>query len=151
MLGDNDEDMALAAQTLVRCGGGEVAVQDGKVLGLVELPVCGLMSDQHVEKVANQVAHMEEVWKAMGCTMPSPFMTLSGLHPRAAPYRPRLRGLRALLPGAAGSGRVRALRKHCANAGACCETCSQQAPSFKGAAFKEAAFVFSLPRRTGVL
>ena len=79
VLGDNDEDMALAAQTLVRCGGGEVAVQDGKVLGLVELPVCGLMSDQHVEKVANQVAHMEEVWKAMGCTMPSPFMTLSGL------------------------------------------------------------------------
>ena len=54
-------------------------MQDGKVLGLVELPVCGLMSDKHVEKVANQVAHMEEVWKAMGCTMPSPFMTLSGL------------------------------------------------------------------------
>lgn len=76
VMGDNDEDMALAAQTLVECGGGEVSVMDGKVLALVKLPVCGLMSDQPVEVVADQVAKNDAAWKAMGCTMPSPFMTM---------------------------------------------------------------------------
>ena len=68
--------MALAAQTLVECGGGEVAVQDGRVLALVELPVCGLMSDKHVEEVAQEVAAIEQAWADMGCKMPSPFMTM---------------------------------------------------------------------------
>ena len=76
VVGDNDEDMALAAQTLVECGGGEVAVQDGKVLALVELPVCGLMSDKHVDEVAEKVAQIEKAWSDMGCKMPSPFMTM---------------------------------------------------------------------------
>ena len=76
VMGDNDEDMALAARTLVECGGGEVAVADGKVLALVELPVCGLMSTEPVEVVAEKVARARSAWKQMGCTMPSPFMTM---------------------------------------------------------------------------
>ena len=76
VVGDNDEDMALAARTLVECGGGEVAVRDGKILALVKLPVCGLMSDRHVEEVADEVAEIERAWVEMGCTMPSPFMTM---------------------------------------------------------------------------
>lgn len=76
VMGDNDEDMALAAQTLVECGGGETAVVDGKILALVELPVCGLMSAGSIDDVAAQVAKAEEAWKQMGCTMPSPFMTM---------------------------------------------------------------------------
>ena len=43
VLGTNDEDMALAANTLAACGGGMVVVADGEVLGLVELPIAGLM------------------------------------------------------------------------------------------------------------
>lgn len=76
VMGDNDEDMALAARTLAECGGGEVAVADGKVLALVELPVCGLMSTERVEVVAEKVARAREAWAQMGCTMPSPFMTM---------------------------------------------------------------------------
>lgn len=76
VVGDNDADMVLAARTLVACGGGEVAVEDGKVLGLVELPICGLMSPHHVEDVTADVAQVEEAWRAMGCGMPSPFMTM---------------------------------------------------------------------------
>lgn len=76
VMGDNDEDMAIAARTLAECGGGEVAVQDGKVLALVRLPVCGLMSDQSVEVVSAEVDKIEDAWKQMGCTMPSPFMTM---------------------------------------------------------------------------
>ena len=76
VMGDNDEDMALAARTLAECGGGEVAVADGKVLALVELPVCGLMSTERVEVVAEKVAAARRAWEQMGCTMPSPFMTM---------------------------------------------------------------------------
>ena len=76
VVGDNDADMALAARTLAECGGGEVAVADGQVLALVRLPVCGLMSDGRVEDVAAEVAAVENAWKQMGCTMPSPFMTM---------------------------------------------------------------------------
>lgn len=88
VVGDNDADMALAAQTLVDCGGGEVAVADGKVLALVKLPVCGLMSDKHVEEVAEDVAAIEKAWADMGCTMPSPFMTMGIL---SLPCVPKLR------------------------------------------------------------
>ena len=76
VMGDNDEDMALAARTLAECGGGEVAGADGKVLALVELPVCGLMSTERVEVVAEKVGAARRAWEQMGCTMPSPFMTM---------------------------------------------------------------------------
>ena len=76
VMGDNDADMALAARTLAECGGGEVAVADGKVLALVELPVCGLMSDRRIEEVAEKVAGIEAAWAQMGCSLPSPFMTM---------------------------------------------------------------------------
>ena len=76
VMGDNDEDMALAARTLAECGGGEAAVADGKVLALVELPVCGLMSTERVETVAEKVGAARRAWEQMGCTMPSPFMTM---------------------------------------------------------------------------
>ncbi len=76
VMGDNDEDMALAAATLAECGGGEVAVADGRVLALVELPVCGLMSTERVEVVAEKVARARAAWGQMGCAMPSPFMTM---------------------------------------------------------------------------
>ena len=76
VMGDNDEDMALAVTTLVACGGGEVAVADGEVLALVELPVCGLMSTERVEVVAEKVGRMSEAWRKMGCALPSPFMTM---------------------------------------------------------------------------
>jgi adenine deaminase len=76
VLGDNDEDMAIAANALMKCGGGEVAVVDGEIKAQVALPVCGLMSDERVDQVAAEVAKVEGVWREMGCTMPSPFMTL---------------------------------------------------------------------------
>lgn len=77
VVGSNDEDMALAANTLIECGGGAVAVRDGKVLGLVKLPIAGLMSDKPLEEVALEVDGLERAWENMGCTMVSPFMTMA--------------------------------------------------------------------------
>ncbi len=77
VVGTNDEDMALAANTLIECGGGLVAVQNGKILGQVALPVAGLMSEKSLEETAKDVEGLEQAWKDMGCTLPSPFMTMA--------------------------------------------------------------------------
>ena len=77
VVGSNDEDMALAVNTLIDCGGGMVAVKNGKILGKVELPVAGLMNTLPLEEMASSVEHIENVWKEMGSTLPSPFMTMA--------------------------------------------------------------------------
>lgn len=45
VLGGTPGDMQLAANTLIRCGGGMAVVQNGVVLALVELPVAGMLSE----------------------------------------------------------------------------------------------------------
>lgn len=77
VVGMNDEDMTLAANELIDMGGGMIAVSEGKILGLVELPIAGLMSDQPIEEVAEKVERLERAWRELGCEMVSPFMTMS--------------------------------------------------------------------------
>lgn len=77
VVGSNDEDMALAANTLIACGGGLVAVRDGKVLSVVELPIAGLMSDKPIEEMCRTIEKMEQTWVEMGSSLPSPFMTMA--------------------------------------------------------------------------
>ena len=77
VVGSNDEDMALAANTLIECGGGLAAVLDGKVLSVVELPIAGLMSDRPIEEMSASIEKMEQTWVDMGSTLPSPFMTMA--------------------------------------------------------------------------
>ena len=77
VVGSNDEDMALAANTLIECGGGLVAVQDGKVLSVVALPIAGLMSDRPIDEMSADIEKMEQTWVDMGSTLPSPFMTMA--------------------------------------------------------------------------
>ena len=79
VVGTDDADMALAANTLIASGGGMVVVQDGKVLGHVPRPIAGLMGDQPAEEMSRKVAVLEDAWKQIGCTMVSPFMTMSGI------------------------------------------------------------------------
>lgn len=88
IVGMNDEDMALAGNTLAECGGGMVAVRDGKVLALLPLPIAGLMSDRPVEEVAAQVSKVEQAWRELGCSLVSPFMTMALL---SLPVLPELR------------------------------------------------------------
>lgn len=75
--GTNDDDMALAANTLIECGGGLCAVADGVVLAVVPLPISGLMNDLPVEEMAGLVSKLSEAWKEMGCAINSPYMTMA--------------------------------------------------------------------------
>ena len=77
VIGTNDEDMALAANTLINCGGGMCAVQNGKVLGCVELPLAGLMNTKTAEEMSEKVALLDKAWKEIGCDIVSPFMTMA--------------------------------------------------------------------------
>lgn len=77
VIGTNDEDMVVAANALIAAGGGAVAVKDGKVIGLVPLPIAGLMSDKSLEETEKLVKGLERAWKELGCKHPSPFMTMS--------------------------------------------------------------------------
>ena len=54
VVGTDEDDMALAANELAECGGGQVVVSDGKVIGKVELPIAGLMSNEPAEMVAQK-------------------------------------------------------------------------------------------------
>ena len=54
-----------------------VVVADGEVLGLVELPIAGLMNDLGATEMSEKVHALEQTWADIGCTMPSPFMTMA--------------------------------------------------------------------------
>lgn len=77
VIGTNDEDMALAANTLIACGGGMTAVQNGTVLGTVPLPIAGLMNDRPLEEMSGMVENLGRAWQKIGCKMVSPFMTMA--------------------------------------------------------------------------
>jgi adenine deaminase len=77
VIGTSDADMAVAANTLAEIGGGQVVVYEGKVIGLVPLPIAGLMSDQHAHTVARQAASVLEGFRYCGCQINNPNMQLS--------------------------------------------------------------------------
>lgn len=77
VMGKNDADMALAANTLLHCGGGMCAVADGEVLACVELPIAGLMNDRPAAESAAAMEELAQAWRVLGCALPSPFMTAS--------------------------------------------------------------------------
>ncbi len=69
--------MAQAANELARVGGGQVVVKDGQVIGRVELPIAGLMSNEHAEVVARKAATILEGFRLCGCKLNNPNMQLS--------------------------------------------------------------------------
>ncbi|MGW8251406.1 MAG: adenine deaminase C-terminal domain-containing protein, partial [Anaerolineales bacterium] len=62
---------------LAAMGGGQVVVREGKVIGRIELPIAGLMSDQRAEVVAGKASSILEGFRACGCGLNNPNMQLS--------------------------------------------------------------------------
>jgi adenine deaminase len=88
VVGTTDEDMVFAANELAKLGGGQIVVSEGKVLGKIELPVAGLMSNEPARKVAEQAQSVLAGFKQCGCKINNPNMQLSLL---ALPVIPDLR------------------------------------------------------------
>ncbi|MFN2146291.1 MAG: adenine deaminase [Anaerolineales bacterium] len=77
VVGTNEADMALAANKLAEINGGQVVVSNGEVIGLVELPIAGLMSTERAPTVAEKAATVLDGFVKCGCTLNNPNMQLS--------------------------------------------------------------------------
>lgn len=87
--GTNDTDMALAANAVRENEGGLAIAVDGKVVSTLALPIGGLMTEQSVRFVEDQLNIMKRQAREMGVTDGiDPFMTLGFV---SLPVIPKLR------------------------------------------------------------
>ncbi len=77
VIGTSDEAMTLAANEVIKAGGGIAIVVDGEVDALIELPMAGLMSIEPIEVAAKKITAVEQALKKAGCPYDSFEMTLS--------------------------------------------------------------------------
>ena len=86
--GCDRNDMAESVRRLIQIGGGQVLIENEKVIAEVELPVAGLMSPVTPEKLARDVKELRKALRERGCRLRQPLMTLSSL---ALPVIPEAR------------------------------------------------------------
>lgn len=76
VVGVDDESMCHAANAIIKEKGG-LSVSDGNTAQVLGLPVAGLMSTDSCEIVAENYLQLVKSAKEIGCTLHSPFMSLS--------------------------------------------------------------------------
>lgn len=77
--GHRPEDMLLAAQELEQCGGGLIFVENGNILGKVELPIAGLMSPKPVAELAAEMQTMDDLAVELGIPHRAKALATTGL------------------------------------------------------------------------
>jgi adenine deaminase len=77
VVGTDEADMAEAANSLARSGGGQIVVKNGEIIGQVELQIAGLMSTERAGVVAHKAGTVLDGFRACGCTLNNPNMQLS--------------------------------------------------------------------------
>ena len=88
-VGANDADMAFAANRIAENHGGIVVVKDGQVLAELQLEIAGLMTNQNLVSVNEQLESAKEAAYTLGISKTiDPFMTLSFM---SLPVIPTLR------------------------------------------------------------
>ncbi len=75
--GTNDADMAACVKAIEESQGGLAVAADGKVFEVLPLPVAGLMSEEPVSDVIENLEKINEIYHSLGGTLPAPFMTIS--------------------------------------------------------------------------
>ena len=88
VVGASDADMALAVNRVRELGGGFVVADEGRITAELPLPIAGLMSDQPFETVASTLHTLRDAARALGCTLPEPFLQVAFL---ALPVIPHLK------------------------------------------------------------
>lgn len=78
VVGANSEDMAIAVNTIIQEGGGFCVCSGGRC-SILNLRVAGLMCTKPARDVKLVLDGLLESARALGCTLESPFMTLSFL------------------------------------------------------------------------
>jgi adenine deaminase len=75
-VGTNDSDIVTSINEIVRLKGG-LAVSSGNLIKSVGLNIGGIMTSHSCEEIARDYEDLNELVGSMGCSMKSPFMTLS--------------------------------------------------------------------------
>lgn len=84
-IGANPEDMAIAINHLIANNGGQVVVDNGKVVEFLHLPIGGIVSDIAPEEMAALEMRLDEAARGLGCDLPWPFMYMFVLQITAIP------------------------------------------------------------------
>lgn len=79
VVGADDGDMAVAVNRLAEIEGGFVVAEGGRVLAEIALPVAGLMSLMSHEQVRDALIPLRHAAKALGTTLPEPFLQVAFL------------------------------------------------------------------------
>ena len=77
VVGSNDQDMAIAANALIKSGGGFVIVREGKILSHLELPIAGLMSSESAVELTKKLKHLKSTQKDLGIKLHEPFLQMA--------------------------------------------------------------------------
>ncbi len=86
--GVEDSDIFKAVATINKMGGGIAVVNDGKVIGSLQLPIAGLMSNKPLEEISLKTKSLIKSTRQLGVRLEDPLMTLSFM---ALPVIPRLK------------------------------------------------------------
>ena len=76
VVGVDSESISFAVNKLAEVGGGQIVVNKKEILGFLELPILGLMSNRPLEEVIKKLDHLLDALRDLGCKLRSPFTTL---------------------------------------------------------------------------
>jgi adenine deaminase len=88
VVGTNTQDMILAANKLIECGGGFVVVHKKQVAALIPLPIAGLLSLKSADEIKEYIQKLKVAYKSIGGFLNEPFIQLAFL---ALPVIPTLK------------------------------------------------------------
>ena len=74
VIGSNESDMAIAANTLKKSHGGLVVVKSGKIQALLSLPVAGIISTDSFDKVSSDFEQINNTIVDSGCKFRRPHL-----------------------------------------------------------------------------
>lgn len=84
---DNSKNALFALQQLIKQKGGFCAIEDGKVIATLELPIAGLMSDEPINIVVDKITKMNEANAQLGNTyIDNPISRITILSLLVCPY-----------------------------------------------------------------
>ncbi len=84
-IGSSSDQMAHAVREVIRMQGGQVAVQSGKVLASIPLPIGGIVADVTPEVMSRMESELDDATRRLGCRLQSPFMSMMFLSITATP------------------------------------------------------------------
>ncbi|NIO05487.1 MAG: amidohydrolase family protein [Proteobacteria bacterium] len=79
VIGDDIEDMRIAADEVLRMGGGVALVKNKHVVRALSLPIGGIMSSLPMADLAREMEALRRAFKEMGSHLVDPFLTMSFL------------------------------------------------------------------------